>query len=61
MDNINKLRKKIDKIDLQVLNLLNDRAKIAAKIGKVKKSNNLFRPLRQANILIRLLTKKLIK
>ena len=55
MDQINRLRKKIDKIDLQILNLLNKRSKIAKNIGKEKKSKNLFRPERQANILKNLL------
>lgn len=55
MNEINRLRKKIDKIDLQILNLLNKRSKIAENIGKAKRSKNLFRPERQANILKNLL------
>ena len=55
MNEINRLRKKIDKIDLQILNLLNKRSKIAENIGKEKRSKNLFRPERQANILKNLL------
>ena len=55
MNKINGLRKKIDKIDLQILNLLNKRSKIAENIGKEKKSKNLFRPERQASILKNLL------
>ena len=55
MNEINRLRKKIDKIDLQILNLLNKRSKISENIGKEKRSKNLFRPERQANILKNLL------
>ena len=36
MSQINKLRKQIDKIDLQILDLLKKRSKIAENIGKEK-------------------------
>ena len=57
MSQIDKLRKQIDKIDFQILDLLKKRSKIAENIGKEKKSNNLFRPERQASILINILKK----
>ena len=57
MSQIDKLRKQIDKIDFQILDLLKKRSKIAEKIGKEKKSNNLFRPERQASILKNILNK----
>ena len=57
MSQIDKLRKQIDKIDFQILDLLKRRSKIAEKIGKEKKSSNLFRPERQANILRNILKK----
>ena len=57
MSQIDKLRKQIDKIDSQILDLLKRRSKIAEKIGKEKKSSNLFRPERQANILRNILKK----
>ena len=57
MSQIDKLRKQIDKIDFQILDLLKKRSKIAENIGKEKKSNNLFRPERQASILRKLLKK----
>jgi len=41
MEEINKLRKEIDRIDLQILHLLNERAKIALKIGEIKRKNRL--------------------
>ena len=57
MGQIDKLRKQIDKIDLQILDLLKKRSKIAKNIGKEKKSNNLFRPERQASVLRNILKK----
>ena len=57
MSQIDKLRKQIDKIDFQISDLLKKRSKIAEKIGKEKKSNNLFRPERQASILRNILKK----
>ena len=57
MSHIDKLRKQIDKIDFQILDLLKKRSKIAENIGKEKKSNNLFRPERQASILKNILKK----
>ena len=57
MSQIDKLRKQIDKIDFKILDLLKKRSKIAEKIGKEKKSNNLFRPERQASILRNILKK----
>ena len=57
MSQIDKLRKQIDKIDFQILDLLKKRSKIAENIGKEKKSNNLFRPERQASILRNMLKK----
>ena len=57
MSQIDKLRKQIDKIDFLILDLLKKRSKIAENIGKEKKSNNLFRPERQASILRNILKK----
>ena len=57
MSYINKLRKQIDIIDLQILELIKKRSKIAANIGTEKKSDNLFRPERQASILKKILKK----
>lgn len=41
MKEIEKLREKIDMIDLEILNLLNERAKLAIKIGSIKKEKKL--------------------
>ena len=38
---IDSLRQKIDKIDLQILGLLQQRAKLAVDIGKIKSQQNL--------------------
>ena len=59
MKEIDKLRKKIDLIDFKILSLLNKRTEIVKKIGKEKKSINLFRPERQAYILKKLLNKSI--
>ena len=37
--NLRNLRSQIDKLDLQLLKLVNDRASIAAEIGKLKNEN----------------------
>ena len=58
MHEIKKYRKEIDKIDLKLLNLLNKRTSLARSIGKEKKSENLFRPIRQADILKKLFSYK---
>ena len=39
---LDELRSKIDKCDNKILNLLDDRFKIALKIGKLKKDKNLL-------------------
>ena len=54
MEQLESLREKIDKIDAKILELLNKRSVIAKSIGKEKKSDNLFRPERQAFILKKL-------
>lgn len=38
---LEELREKIDIIDIQILNLLNDRAKLVLQIGQIKGINNL--------------------
>ncbi|MCS6821762.1 MAG: prephenate dehydratase [Microscillaceae bacterium] len=53
---LDQLRQEIDKIDNQLLALLNERMKIVQKIGELKKTNNTFiyRPEREKAILDRL-------
>ena len=58
MSEIDKLRKEIDKLDLELLKAINKRSKIAIKIGKTKNSINLFRPNRQAEILKKIFSAK---
>jgi chorismate mutase len=41
MENINQLRKKIDKVDEQILLLLSERVKVCELIGSVKKEHGL--------------------
>jgi len=47
------LRSQIDKVDLQLLKLINDRAALAAEIGKVKndQSAEIFSPAREEEVL----------
>ena len=58
MSEIDKLRKEIDKLDLELLKAINKRSRIAIKIGKTKNSINLFRPNRQAEILKKIFSSK---
>lgn len=52
-DNIDSLRDKIDNLDRQLLELLNERAKLANQIGVIKKKNNLpiYMPNREAEVM----------
>lgn len=48
------LRSQIDKLDLQILKLINERASVAAEIGKVKNDhgNEVFSPAREEEVLL---------
>lgn len=48
------LRDQIDKIDNEILKLVNARAKLAQQIGERKKNSVIYRPEREAQILTRL-------
>lgn len=52
MDELKKLRKEIDLIDQEVVELLNKRGKIALKVGHVKSSNNktYYNPARESEV-----------
>lgn len=52
-----KLRAQIDAIDERMLRLLNRRAGVANAVGKLKQSNRIYRPEREAQILRRILGK----
>lgn len=41
MENIEEIRKKIDSIDIQLVDLLNQRAELAFQIKKIKLANNM--------------------
>ena len=41
MDEIQRLRKKVDAVDVQILNALSERAKICSAIGLVKKKKGM--------------------
>lgn len=59
MDEIKKLRQKIDLIDDRILSLLNKRANLAITIGKIKKKSllNTYAPERERAIIERLVQK----
>ena len=54
-DKLKPLREQIDALDAQLLNLLNERAKVAQQVGHVKAETNapVFRPEREAQVLAR--------
>lgn len=51
--NLAAFRSQIDKLDQQILRLINDRAKLAVEIGKVKHdhSNDIFAPAREEEVI----------
>ncbi len=53
-EELKQLRDKIDLIDSELLNLVNQRARLAQEVGKIKKSGIIYRPEREAQILSRL-------
>ncbi|MDA9211017.1 prephenate dehydratase [Methylophilaceae bacterium] len=53
--NLKKLREDIDKIDTKLLDLISKRALIAQKVGKLKNDGIIYRPEREAQVLLRLL------
>jgi chorismate mutase/prephenate dehydratase len=58
MKEIEKLRRQIDKIDTEILDLLNKRSEIVLEIGKIKreKNANFYSPERERDILQRLIS-----
>ena len=54
---IDKIRKRIDNIDEKILNLLNERIKMAIKVGKIKsrKNETVFVPVREKEIISNLI------
>ncbi|SER54048.1 chorismate mutase [Nitrosomonas sp. Nm51] len=53
-EQLKQLRYEIDKIDGEILKLVNKRAEFAQKIGFIKKNNIIYRPEREAQILARM-------
>src|SRR4030043_1916052 len=58
MNNVEKLRKAIDKIDNEILNLLNERSNIVLEIAHIKRNENakFYSPERERQILERLIS-----
>jgi chorismate mutase/prephenate dehydratase len=53
-DDISQLRRRIDGIDDQILALVNERARVAGRIGELKGGGPVYRPEREAQVLGRL-------
>lgn len=53
-EELKRLRNQIDAIDNELLQLVSKRAGLAQQIGKIKKSGIIYRPEREAQILIRM-------
>ena len=47
-DELAKLRARIDALDERVLRALNERARLAHEVGKLKRGNKVYRPEREA-------------
>ena len=54
LEQLKQLREQIDVIDDELLRLISQRATLAQEIGKIKKSGIVYRPEREAQILIRI-------
>ena len=52
-EELNELRKYIDNIDKQIVNLIEERMKISVKVAEIKKKNNIeiFDPKREKEII----------
>ena len=52
-EELNELRKYIDNIDRQIVNLIEERMKISVKVAEIKKKNNIaiFDPKREKEII----------
>ena len=48
---LTELREKIDAIDLKMVELLNERARLALQVGIAKGGKNIVRPAREAEVL----------
>ena len=54
-EELGKLRSAIDRVDGELLRLLNERAGFAHRIGQIKQGNVVYRPEREAQVLRRLI------
>ena len=52
-DELKELRKEIDRIDKQIISLIDERMKISLKVGETKKKNNIpiFDPEREKEVI----------
>ena len=61
-DDLSHLRERIDELDVEIVNKIQERASIASKIGEVKRSKGeeIFRPDREINASIKPLLYSLV-
>ena len=57
MEKLNNIRKKIDKIDNNILDLLEERSILAKEVVLAKKNKNIFNPLREEKLIKKLVSK----
>ena len=53
-EELNRIREKIDELDAELLNLINQRASLAIEAGETKKEEVIYKPEREADILRKL-------
>lgn len=54
VSSLNEAREVIDALDVKIVQLMNDRAKIAKKVGILKNGQNIYQPAREAEVLARI-------
>ena len=57
MERLNSIRKKIDKIDKEILSLIEERSLLAKEVVYAKKNKNIFNPLREEMLIKNLVNK----
>ena len=53
-EELKRIREKIDELDTELLNLINQRASLAIEAGETKKKEVIYKPEREADILRKL-------
>ena len=53
-DGLQKIRERIDSIDDELLKLISERARLAQEVGRLKQGEHIYRPEREAQVLLRI-------